>query len=235
MPILDQWEIPLTIDDVLQAQGADPQVIRARRPALVTATEHAIERSNILLEPRILFEKFQVKHLVHERLELLVENHTPGKAYLSGELVVRHLARAEEVVVMVATIGNQLDDMVSSLFKVDPVIAVALDGVGSAAVEKLAIQAANHFEASAHKDGLNTTIPLNPGMVGWPVDQGQPEIFSLLDSQLIQVDLTDSCMMSPNKSLSMVLGIGRDVSPIGSSCDYCSLNGVCRYQNHYAS
>jgi hypothetical protein len=235
MPILDQWEIPLTIDEVLQAQGADPQAIRSRRLALVSATEHAIERSKSLLEPRVLYEKLPVKRMVHERLELHLGNRTPDKAYLSGELVVHHLARAEEIVVMVATIGSQLDEMVSSLFKVDPVLAVALDGVGSAAVEKLAILAANHFEAAAHKDGLNTTIPLNPGMVGWPVDQGQPEIFSLLNSELIQVDLTDSCMMSPNKSLSMVLGIGRDVSPIGSSCDYCSLKGVCRYQNHYAS
>ncbi len=78
---------------------------------------------------------------------------------------------------MVATIGRQLDEMVSSLFKVDPVGAVALDGVGSAAVEKLAILACNHFELQGKTDGLSTTIPLNPGMLGWPVDQGQPEIF----------------------------------------------------------
>jgi hypothetical protein len=32
-----------------------------------------------------------------------------------------------------------------------------------------------------------------------------------------------------------VLGIGKDVSPVGSSCDYCTLKGTCKYQNHYAS
>jgi hypothetical protein len=138
-------------------------------------------------------------------------------------------------VVMIATIGSVLDETVSSIFKVDPVLAVALDGVGSAAVEKLAIMACNHFESQIKVNGLNTTIPLNPGMVGWPVDQGQLEIFSLLDSEQINVDLTESCMMIPNKSLSMVLGLGHDVSPVGSSCDYCTLKGTCKYQNHYAS
>jgi hypothetical protein len=135
---------------------------------------------------------------------------------------------------MVCTIGSLLDEMVSSLFKVDPSLAVAMDGVGSAAVESLAIQACNYFENQVKDEGLNTTMPLNPGMVGWPVEQGQPEIFTLLDSEEILVTLNESCMMSPNKSLSMVLGVGKDVSPVGSSCDYCSLKGVCKYQNHYA-
>jgi hypothetical protein len=58
-------------------------------------------------------------------------------------------------------------------------IALALDGVGSAAVEMLAIQACNYFEEKAKIDGLFTSMPLNPGMVGWPVDMGQPQIFSL--------------------------------------------------------
>jgi hypothetical protein len=71
-------------------------------------------------------------------------------------------------------------------------------------------------------------------MVGWPVDQGQPQIFTLLDCEAIQVTLNESCMMTPNKSLSMVLGVGMDVSAVGTSCDYCSLKGVCKYQNHYA-
>jgi hypothetical protein len=81
---------------------------------------------------------------------------------------------------------------------------------------------------------LKTSMPLNPGMVGWPVEKGQPEIFLLLDSEQIQVSLTDSCMMTPNKSLSIVIGLGSKVTSVGSSCDYCTLKGICKYQNHYA-
>jgi len=40
-------------------------------------------------------------------------------------------------------------------------------------------------------------MPLNPGMIGWSVDIGQPEIFSLLDCEEIDVSLTDSYMMVP--------------------------------------
>jgi hypothetical protein len=234
MPILNQWNLPLTIDQVLRALGADPEAIRLRRPSFLSSTGEAIAKGKHLLHPLVLYEKYAVKCLVHERLELVSNSTSLGRSYLSGQLIAQHLARAQVIIVMLCTIGSELDENVSSLFKIDPMSGLALDGVGSAAVENLAIQACNYFEAQAKTDGLNTTMPLNPGMVGWPLDQGQPQIFTLVDSDQIQISLNESCMMIPSKSLSMVLGVGNDVSAIGSSCDYCSLKGVCKYQNHYA-
>jgi hypothetical protein len=234
MPVLDHWKIPITVDDVLRAQGADPEVIFQRRPSLAQAAEDALRKAGPFLHPLVLYEKYAVDKLMHERLELSPNSPDQKKVSLTGSLVAQHLGRAQDVILMVCTIGNELDELVGSLFKGSPLEAIAMDGVGSAAVESLAIQACNYFEVIAASEGLKTSIPLNPGMIGWPVDQGQPEIFTLLDSELIGVSLNESCMMVPNKSLSMVLGVGKEVSPVGSSCDYCSLKGVCKYQNHYA-
>jgi hypothetical protein len=234
MPILYDWTIALNIDDVLHAQGADPQVILTRRPALGATTQEALEKAKALLHPRVLYHEYPVKGLTHERLELIPSPPENGKYNLSGKLIAQHLASSKKIVVMVCTIGNELDETVGSLFQTNPLLALALDGVGSAAVEQLAIQACNHFEALAKADGLQTSMPLNPGMVGWPVSEGQAQIFSLVDGEEINVSLTDSFMMVPNKSLSMVLGIGTEFSAMGSSCNFCSLNGVCKYQNHYA-
>jgi hypothetical protein len=234
MPILNHWEFQLTPDEVLRSQGADPEAIKLRRPSLVKITEEALTKGVPMLRPQVLYEKYTVSGLAHERLELDTGPSNSKKPHLSGKLIAQHLARSQEIIIMVCTIGSLLDEMVTSLFKVDPSLAVAMDGVGSAAVESLAIQACNYFEDHAKSEGLNTTMPLNPGMVGWPVEQGQPEIFTLLDSEEIQVTLNESCMMTPNKSLSMVLGVGKDVSTVGTSCDYCSLKGFCKYQNHYA-
>jgi hypothetical protein len=234
MPILDQWEITLSIDDVLRAQAADPEAIRLRRPALIEITQQAINMGKYLLKPLVLYETYSVKSFIHERLDLISNPTNPGNAYLSGALIAQHLAGAQQVILMLCTIGSELDETVSSLFSSDPLQAIALDGMGSAAVENLGMQACNYFEAQANTDGLNTSMPLNPGMVGWPVEEGQLQIFTLLDSEQIHVSLTESCMMVPNKSLSMVLGLGKGLSSMGSSCDYCSLKGVCKYQNHYA-
>jgi len=234
MPILNNWQLELTTDEVLRAQGADPAIIRLRRPGIIKSTEQVITRGRSLLHPQVLYEKYDVRSFAHQRLDLVPHNSDHGKYSLSGPLIAQHLASAEAVMLILCTIGSELDNTVSNLFNVDPMVALALDGVGSAAAENLALQACNYFENQVKEQGFKTTMPLNPGMVGWPVEVGQPQIFSLLDCEEIHVSLTDSWMMVPNKSLSMVLGIGRDVSVIGSTCEYCTLKGVCNYQNHYA-
>jgi cobalamin-dependent methionine synthase I len=57
--------------------------------------------------------------------------------------------------------------------------------------------------------GLHTSIPLIPGMNGWPVDVGQPQIFTALDAAIIGVSLNENAQMIPRKSISMVVGIGK--------------------------
>ena len=153
---------------------------------------------------------------------------------LKGSLVAQHLLPAKKVFVILCTIGASLEQYAAEVMAADMVLGLALEGVGSAAVEVLANQACNFFEAQAALGGLNTTIPLSPGMVGWPVEQGQPQIFKLLDGAAIGVALTPSFMMIPRKSLTMVVGAGQDLAIQGSTCDYCSLRATCLYRDHYA-
>ncbi len=80
---------------------------------------------------------------------------------------------------------------------------------------------------------MKGTIPLSPGMVGWPVEDGQTQIFSILDGQEIGVSLSPSFMMSPRKSLTMLIGFGEAILSQGSTCDYCSLRETCQYKEHY--
>jgi cobalamin-dependent methionine synthase I len=138
------------------------------------------------------------------------------------------------VAAIVATIGERLDARISEMFGADAPYAMALDGLGSAAVEALAAAACDHFREVALAEGMRSTMPLSPGMTGWPIDVGQRQIFDVLDASQIGVQLTPSSQMIPRKSLSMVLGLGRDVAEGGRACDYCSLRETCRYQDHYA-
>lgn len=227
MPLLRDWDLPLDVDQVLRAQGADPAVLRARRPALVDAAEQALQEGLAYLAPVAAYRELAVESLRHERLFL-----TGG--VLTGPLVAQHLRSAQQVVVLACTIGDALERVISEAMSEDPVRGLALDGLGSAAAEGLAAAAAAHFEDQARAQGLHTTIPLSPGMVGWPVEQGQAEIFSLVDGGEAGISLTSGGMMVPRKSISLVLGVGKDVAAEGRSCDFCNLRETCRYQDHYA-
>ncbi len=227
MTVLDKWDLRLDVDAVLRGRGADPAAIRRRSPRLIESARKALAEGSLLLQPRVKARRLLVKDLHHERLKL------EGGGRLSGELLVKHMGGAQEIVIVLCTVGEALERRVAKVFKEDAAYGLALDGVGSAGVEALANAVCALFEEEATKEDCQVTIPLSPGMVGWPVEQGQPQIFDLLDAGEIDVRLTESMMMVPRKSLTFVLGIGRELIAGGRTCDYCSLKETCRYQDHY--
>ena len=227
MTVLDKWDLRLDVDTVLRAQGADPAAIRKRNPRLVESTERALDEGSLLLQPRVETRRLFVEDLRHERIKLM------GNGILSGELLAKHMGGAQEVVIILCTVGEGLERRAADVSKEDSVYGLALDAVGSAGVEALANAVCALFEEDATKEDCKVTIPLSPGMVGWPVEQGQPQIFDLLDTDEIGVRLTESMMMVPRKSLTFVLGIGKKLIAGGRACDYCSLKGTCRYRDHY--
>ncbi len=227
MPTLYDWNLTLDLDHVMRGQGANPAVLRARRPHLVDVAQQASHEASILIRPAVAYRQVKVEALRHEKLLL------EGGGVLSGPLVARQLGGSLWVALIVCTLGDALDRRVSALLPTDPVYALALDGAGTAAIETLAAAVCQYFDALSARDGLQTTIPISPGMLGWPVDVGQGQVFALLDTDEIDVALTPSFQMIPRKSTSMAIGVGPEVRIDGRPCDFCSMQGACRFQDHY--
>lgn len=227
MPIITPTNLELTVDDVLRGQGANPEIIRQRNPRFVQVAEQALQIGLSAMTPQILYEYRNVETLRHENLIL------EGGQKLTGRLISQHLKKAEKVVFILVSLGTQLDELVSAKMTSEPVLGIALDGFGSAAAEQFANATCAEFEALAIQEGLQASIPLSPGMVNWDVHIGQPEIFQVLDASEIGVSLTYTGLMLPRKSLSMIVGYGKEMSIQGSTCDYCAMKGTCNYQVHY--
>jgi len=227
---MKNWQISdldINVDAILRGQGADPDIIRDRSPRLIDIAEKALNDATGLLEPRVLIEDLQVITYQHEILKL--EN----DKQLSGPLVTGHLVGARSVIVAVCTVGSKIDDYASRVMDDDIVLGLAIDGVGSAAVEALANGVCREIELEAAEKGFQTTIPLSPGMIGWGVEEGQPVIFDLLDPAKVGVELSPYYIMAPRKSLSMIIGVGPGINSGERICDYCAMRETCRYQDHY--
>lgn len=224
--LLEDWTLELSVDGVLRGQGADPGILRARRPALVAVAERAIEAGKPFLQPRVAYARFQVAGLQHQRLML-------DGGMLQGALIAQHLGSAEQVILMVCTIGEAIEAEVARCMEKDPPFALALDGVGSTAAEALTSLACNAFEREAIDRGWHASLPLSPGMIGWPVHEGQAQIFRLIDASEAGVRLTEGGMMVPRKSISLALGLGANLQASGSACEFCTVRHSCRYQDHY--
>lgn len=225
--ILRQWDLQVPVDAVLRMQAADPEVVIGRSPALVAAAEKAIVEGVQLVEPVVLFRAFKLQAVVHERLTL-----ERGMA-ITSKLLVQHCAAADFLVVAVCTVGEMIQRKVEDHFQEDPILGLALDAYGSAAVESLATEFCACVEGTAAQSDKKSTIPLSPGMVNWPVDQGQRQIFEILDPGVIGVRLTQASMMQPQKTISLVVGLGEKIANDGITCDYCSMRDRCHYRDHY--
>jgi hypothetical protein len=190
----------------------------------VAVAEEALAIGLPLITPTVAFRQVAVAGLRHQRL--LVE----GNATLNGPLIAEHLRAARAVAVLVCTIGPALEARATAAFVGDPALGMALDSLGSAAVGVLTGEACRWVDGIAAAAGWQSTIPLSPGLIGWPVAAGQREIFALVDAAAAGVTLSAGSMMIPQKTNSLVIGLGPDVLHAGDACDYCSIKDTCRYR-----
>lgn len=226
MTVLRTWALQIEVDDVLRAQGADAARMRARGSVAIGVAEDALSEGVPLLEPAVVLERLPVASFQHRKLQV----GAGGTGRLSGSLVAHHLHSAHEVVALVCTIGPGLELRAASWMGRDAARGVALDAVGSAAVEQLVTLAAAYVDEQAATGGFCTTIPLSPGLIGWPLETGQRQIFELVDASAIGVALTTGSMMTPRKSGSLVIGVGAHVLRDGDVCDYCAMRETCRFR-----
>lgn len=222
MGIRRDWVLDYDVDDVIRSQSADPAAIRARRPKLIELSEKALADGRDLVEPAVLTRKLQVEKSRHNRITL------EGGATLTGPLITEHLGGAESITVMLCTIGDKLGKRALEESETNLSYGFALDAVGSAAVHSLNAAACNQVEHDAFAAGLQTSLPLSPGMEGWGVDPGQREIFSIIDPGEVDVVLSPTLEMRPLKSLTAIIGVGEDIAAKGAICDYCALRDTCR-------
>jgi len=224
MNLWQDFDLTLNADDVLRGQGVDPAAIRQRRPALVAVAERAIAEGTPMIHAAALVQEVDVVEQRHERLIL------EGGGRLSGPLIARHLSGATRVAAVVCTLGRELEEAASRAMEKDPLLGLALDGLGNAAVERVGQQACGRIGDQAAADGLQTSTPLSPGVPEWPVETGQPQIFLLVEAAQAGIRITPGGMMIPKKSISFIAGIGNDMDQT-EPCEVCNLKEVCRYRN----
>ena len=110
MPILTNWKITISVDDILRAQGANPNILRQRSPHLITVAENALKDADELLHPFVMYQISDVIRRENERL-FLANGHQ-----ISGKIVNKQLACANRILIAACTISDELEKIVSAEF-----------------------------------------------------------------------------------------------------------------------
>jgi hypothetical protein len=221
MPFIDTITLSLTEEQLWRGQGGrKPEQVR---PALRALMNRALEEALPLLQPRLAYELLAIEEVQHDRLVL------QGGAVLHSAVLAAELALAERVAVAGCTIGRPLDERVRELLQDELALASALDGVGSAAVDALSAEVCCRVDEAARQAGALTTMPFSPGEGEWPLSD-QQAVLGLLPADSLGIQLSPDFLMTPLKSLTMVIGVGKEVRSEGVPCDRCSAALRCRYR-----
>jgi hypothetical protein len=222
--IPDVSDFAITAKQVLQAQGSIPEVLQQRKPGLFSMTENAIQVVIEKANPQLFFVTLPITKKDHVSVYL-------GETIrLRGESIDRAIRPAESVIAGIFTIGPDVEKNIAKVFKDDPAFALAMDTAASHFVDRMGAVLCQAVDMVVKNIGKKTGIPISPGTKDWDVQTGQPQLFSLFNNFNLPIILNPSGMMSPQKSMTMLIPFGEHLDETGKPCDFCSMSATCKFK-----
>ena len=148
---------------------------------------------------------------------------------LPGGMATRMLGECSQAVLLACTLGAGFEALLRAEQARSMARAAMLDACGSAFVEA-GCDAAEE-EISARFPELYRTDRFSPGYGDLPLTI-QKDVCALLDApRRLGVQVTDSLLMNPSKSVTAVIGLADRPQPARiRGCGFCSLRESCQYR-----
>jgi hypothetical protein len=150
--------------------------------------------------------------------------------FMAGRQVVNNLKNSELLALFICTAGEEVSRRSKQLMSSGNLLeGYVTDMVGSLLAEGAMDILQDRLRKEMESKGLRITNRFSPGYCNWDVSE-QHKLFSLFPESFCGVRLSESALMKPIKSVSGVIGIGREVNYNKYVCDACS-EVDCIYKN----
>lgn len=144
-----------------------------------------------------------------------------GKIFKTERIVSVPLKKMENAALFAATIGSKFDEWSKSAFENgDALEGYIIDLIGSEIAESTADWLEAQIIIDAKNYDMQCSNRYSPGYCGWSVAD-QHNLFSFFPEKFCGISLTDSALMKPHKSVSGIIGIGREIKRMEYPCDVC--------------
>lgn len=194
-------DLGITPEDIYEAMG-----YHGARPDDATLHE-----TQVILD--------DVRHWLRPQFCFLVVQQLP--TFEIGNIIERQLRGSEAYTLFICTSGAEYEAYQQRLKAEDDMVRVFIaDALGSVIAEKTADQMELAVQENINKLGWHHTNRFSPGYCGWHVSQ-QQLLFPLFEGNTCGVTLTDSSLMVPIKSVSGIMGIGKEVRKLEYTCGLC--------------
>ena len=150
--------------------------------------------------------------------------------FLPQNIVYQQLKNSEQISVFVCSVGEGITHWSKQMLNAnEPLKGFIADILGSVVVEASIDLIHKNLSDEMRQAGLKITNRYSPGYCGWQT-QEQHKLFGLLPERICGISLTKSALMQPVKSVSGMIGIGKNVCFNPYTCRICDA-ASCVYRN----
>lgn len=206
----------LTEDQIANLLGYDNESVPE---PIVDTTKSILEILPAKVDYKSGFKVFNSRKVGIDKGCFLIDN----RKFDSGKIINSNLKDSETIGFLIATIGNAMGDWSQSLMNENEILkGYLVDKIASELVEMIGDKTETKLKEILQPFDLKTTNRYSPGYCGWNVSD-QQKLFSLLPENFCGVSLNENSMMLPVKSISAVIGIGKNVEKKNYQCSICDI------------
>ncbi|MDD4736223.1 MAG: hypothetical protein PHP44_08965 [Kiritimatiellae bacterium] len=227
--VVQDWRLRIRAKDILRSQGMDPDVIRERRPALYALAERVQKEARDWITPRLTYRIYPVEDVTDTHVLLR------GGLALARKPFAPYVRQVSHFLVILFTVGAELDRQVQDRSAKRLSEGMMLDALGNAAMAQFMHLIQQVLSVMVRRANMGTPgILIQPGVRDWPLEEGQPALFGLVEGSAIDVELRESGLMIPSKTCSGIIAIGADVTTADqiTPCDMCMMKNTCPYRGN---
>lgn len=149
--------------------------------------------------------------------------------FQAGKDAVHFLKNSEMLAFFICTAGETISNRSQELMNTGSLLeGYVSDIIGSVLTEVVMDIIHKKLSVQMLEKGLKTTNRYSPGNCDWQVEE-QIKLFNFFPENFCGVSLSNSSLMSPIKSVSGVIGIGKSVRYHNNVCSICK-NLDCIYR-----
>ena len=153
-----------------------------------------------------------------------------GVTFNIKPIIYRQMKEAEEAALFICTAGPVIGEKSRNSMKSGDLLrGYVYDVIGSEVVEAAADMMQEELRRRMAARGKEITNRFSPGYCGWDVAE-QHKLFSFFKDNFCGITLTESALMNPVKSVSGIIGIGKNVRYTSYQCHLCD-DKNCIYRN----
>lgn len=140
-----------------------------------------------------------------------------------GSIITRYLNNSTHFAAFVATAGEEFDNYLEQFKNEGDIVSEFLAySIGSEIAEATVRYITKKINQEALQMDFKITHSYSPGHCSWHVRE-QEHLFKLLPENPCGVELNESCLMHPVKSVSGIIGLGKDLELTPHACEICGL------------